>query len=118
MQIKEIACSDTNSRYELKEKADGKIELSVDENTVIFEDSQAMADLAQAWSTFNRDTTFSENTTNKLGSKESLIPVNTDFPRKVRNAILIMVAIGVTILIGDGLKYAMWPSIPSYHALA
>ena len=28
MQIKEIAWSDTNSRYELKEKADGKIELS------------------------------------------------------------------------------------------
>ena len=51
--------------------------------------------------------TFSEKTTNKSGSKQSLVQVNTDFPRKVRNAILIMVAIGLTILIVDGLKYVM-----------
>ena len=107
MQIKEIAWSDTNSRYELKEKADGKIELSVDENTVIFKNKQAVADFVHAWSTLNRETTFSEKITNKSGSKESLVQVNTDFPRKVRNAILIMVAIGVTILIVDGLKYVM-----------
>ena len=107
MQIKEIAWSDTNSRYELRETADGKIELSVDENTVIFNNRQAMADFAHAWSTLNRETTFSEKTTNKSGSKQSLVQVNTDFPRKVRNAILIMVAIGLTILIVDGLKYVM-----------
>lgn len=107
MQIKEIAWSDTNSRYELKETADGKIELSVDENTVIFNDRQAMADFAHAWSTLNRETTFSEKITNKSNSRESLVRVDTDFPRKVRNAILIMVAIGLTILIVDGLKYVM-----------
>lgn len=107
MQIKEIAWSDNTSRYELKEKADGKIELSVDENTVIFKNKQAVADFAHTWSTLNRETTFSEKITNKSGSKESLVRVDTDFPRKVRNAILIMVAIGVTILIVDGLKYVM-----------
>lgn len=107
MQIKEIAWSDNTSRYELKEKADGKIELSVDQNTVIFKNKQAVADFAHAGSTLNRETTFSEKITNKSDSKESLVRVDTDFPRKVRNAILIMVAIGVTILIVDGLKYVM-----------
>ena len=45
MQIKEMAWSDTNSRYALKEKADRKMSLSVDANTVIFENRQAIGRL-------------------------------------------------------------------------
>ena len=90
-----MAWSDTISRYELKEKADGKNELSVDANTAIFENRQAVADSAHAWSAFDQETSLSANSTNKQGSKESLVLENTDFPRKARNTMLIKVAIGV-----------------------
>ena len=100
-----MAWLDTTSRYELKEKADGKIELSVDENTVIFKNRQAVADFAHAQSTLNQETAFSAKITNKSGSKESLVQVNTDFPRKVRNAMLIEVAIGVIFLLWTASKY-------------
>lgn len=90
-----MAWSDTNSRYELKEKADGKNELSVHANTAIFENRQAVADSAHAWSAFDQETSLSANSTNKQGSKESLVRQNIDFPRKVRNTMFIKVAIGV-----------------------
>jgi len=82
MQIKEIAWSDTNSRYELKEKADGKIELSVDKNTVIFNNRQAVTDFAHTWSTLNHETTFSEKTTNNNLKQKSFV---TRFLSSLRN---------------------------------
>tara|TARA_Y100000813_G_C23852141_1_gene207117 strand:+ start:389 stop:520 length:132 start_codon:yes stop_codon:yes gene_type:complete len=43
-----MAWSDTNSRYALKEKADRKNELSVDANTAIIKNRQAVAAFAHA----------------------------------------------------------------------
>jgi hypothetical protein len=35
------------------------------------------------------------------------MPVSTDFPKKIRNTIFIMVAVGVTILLVDSLQQIM-----------
>ena len=78
-----MAWSDTNSRYELQEKADGKNELSVDANTAIFENRQAVANFAHAWSMFDQETSLLANSTNEQGSKESLVRENTDCPEKL-----------------------------------
>ena len=53
-----------------------------------------MAYSAHAWSAFDQETSLSANSTNKQGSKESLVRENIDLPRKVRNTKLIKVAIG------------------------
>jgi hypothetical protein len=35
------------------------------------------------------------------------MPVSSDFPKKIRNAIFIMVAVGLTILLVDSLQQMM-----------
>lgn len=87
----------------LKRKPIGKMSLSVDANTAIFENRQELAAFAHAQSTFDQDTSLSANSTNKQGSKESLVQESNDFLRKGCNAMLIEVAIGVIIVIVDNL---------------
>ena len=87
----------------LNRKPIGKMSLSVDANTAIFENRQELAAFAHAQSTFDQDTSLSANSTNKQGSKESLVQESNDFLRKACKAMLIEVAIGVIIVIVDNL---------------
>ena len=115
MQIKEIAWADSNSQYSLKEQPDGSIELSVDGNIVNFHERQAVETLIEAWSRFESQSREPvERKSNAVAregrpafSEERPASVGADFPKKVRNAIFIMVAVGATILIVDSLLHVM-----------
>ena len=108
MQIKEITWADSNSQYSLKEQPDGSIELSVDGNIVSFHERQAVETLIEAWSRFESQSREPvERKSNTVPSEARPASVGADFPKKVRNAIFIMVAVGATILIVDGLLHVM-----------
>ena len=105
MQIKEMDWTDSNSQYSLKELPDGSVELSVDGKVVNFHERQAMRTLVGAWARFDPPSECStEGELNPVVFDEPPGPVSTDFPKKIRNAILIMVAVGVTILIIDAFR--------------
>jgi hypothetical protein len=105
MQIKEMVWTDFNSQYSLKELPDGSVELSVDGKVVNFHERQAVENLIDAWARFDPPSECSaEGEPNPVVFDEPPAPVSTDFPKKIRNAILIMVAVGVTILIIDALR--------------
>ena len=105
MQIKEMVWTDSNSRYSLKELPDGSVELSVDGQVVNFHERQAVETLIGAWARFDPPSDgYAEGELKPVVFDEPTAPVSTDFPKKIRNAILIMVAVGVTILIIDALR--------------
>ena len=108
MQIKEIAWADSNSQYPLKERPDGSIELSVDGNIVNFHERQAVETLIEAWSRFESQSREPvERKSNAVATDERPASMGADFPKKVRNAIFIMVAVGATILLVDSLLHVM-----------
>ena len=105
MQIKEMVWTDSNSQYSLKELPDGSVELSVDGQVVNFHERQAVETLVGAWARFDPPSEgAAEGELKPVVFDEPTAPVSTDFPKKIRNAILIMVAVGVTILIIDALR--------------
>ena len=105
MQVKEMVWTDSNSRYSLKELPDGSVELAVDGQVVNFHERQAVETLVGAWARFDPPSEgAAEGELKPVVFDEPTAPVSTDFPKKIRNAILIMVAVGVTILIIDALR--------------
>ena len=108
MQIKEMTWTNLDSHYSLKEKSDGAIELLVDGRAVVFQDRQAVLGFIEGWSRFDQQKKQQEDEPQKIiASAEPSMPVSTDFPKKIRNAIFIMVAVGVTILLVDSLQQMM-----------
>jgi len=105
MQIKEMVWTDSNSQYSLKELPDGSVELSVDGQVVNFHERQAVETLVGAWARFGPSSEGAAKGERKpVVFDEPRAPVSTDFPKKIRNAILIMVAVGMTILIIDAFR--------------
>ena len=108
MQIKEMTWTNVDSHYSLEEKSDGSIELSVDGRTVVFQDRQALRGLIEGWNRFDQQNNLQKDEPPKvIVSDQPPMPVSTDFPKKIRNAIFIMVAVGVTILLVDSLQHMM-----------
>jgi hypothetical protein len=108
MQIKEMTWTNLGSHYSLEEKSDGSIELSVDGRSVVFQDRQAVRGLIEGWKRFDQQNRHQNDEPPKMiASDQSSMPVSSDFPKKIRNAIFIMVAVGVTILLVDSLQQMM-----------
>jgi len=108
MQIKEMTWTNLDSHYSLEEKSDGSIELLIDGRAVVFQDRQAVRGLIEGWSRFDQQKKQQEDEPQKIiASAEPSMPVGTDFPKKIRNAIFIMVAVGATILVIDSLQHMM-----------
>ena len=108
MQIKEMTWTNLGSHYSLAEKSDGSIELSVDGRSVVFQDRQAVRGLIEGWNRFDQQHNLQKDEPPKvIVSEQPRMPVNADFPKKIRNAIFIMVAVGVTILLVDSLQHMM-----------
>ena len=105
MQIKEIVWADSNSQYSFKEQPDGSIELSVDGQIVNFHERQAVEALIGAWAYFDPQShSQAEEQPNPSVIENPSSSVSTDFPKKVRNSIFVMVSLGITILIIDALR--------------
>jgi hypothetical protein len=108
MQIREMTWTNLDSHYSLEEKSDGSIELSVDGRAVVFQDRQAVRGLIEGWNRFDQQNNLQKDEPPKvIVSDQPRMPVSTDFPKKIRNAIFIMVAVGVTILLVDSLQQMM-----------
>ena len=108
MQIKEMAWTDLDSHYSLEERSDGSIELSVDGRAVVFQDRRAVSGFIDGWNRFDQQIKEQGKQPEKvMPPSQPSMPVGTDFPKKVRNAIFIMVAAGVAILLVDSLQHVM-----------
>jgi hypothetical protein len=108
MQIKEMTWTNVDSHYSLEEKPDGSIELSVDGRSVAFQDRQALRGMIEGWNRFDQQNNLQKDEPPKvIVSDQSSMPVSSDFPKKIRNAIFIMVAVGLTILLVDSLQQMM-----------
>jgi len=108
MQIREMTWTNLDSHYSLEEKSDGSIELSVDGRAVVFQDRQAVRGLIEGWNQFDQQNKHQNDEPPKMIASDQLsMPVSTDFPKKIRNTIFIMVAVGVTILLVDSLQQMM-----------
>ena len=108
MQIKEMVWTELDSHYSLEEKSDGSIELSVDGRAVVFHDRRAVSGFIDGWNRFDQQMNEQGKQPEKvISSGQQRIAVSTDFPKKVRNVIFIMVATGVAILLVDSLQYLM-----------
>jgi hypothetical protein len=108
MQIREMTWTNLDSHYSLEEKSDGSIELSVDGRAVVFQDRQAVRGLIEGWNQFDQQNKHQNDEPPKMIASDQLsMPVGTDFPKKIRNAIFIMVAVGATILVIDSLQHMM-----------
>ena len=70
-------------------------------------DNRAQAEqMIEAWAVFNRTEASSEAMTQPTPNPQrTSSSVSADFPKKVRNAIFIMVGLGATIMIVDALRY-------------
>tara|TARA_A100001015_G_scaffold88037_1_gene97973 strand:+ start:204 stop:440 length:237 start_codon:yes stop_codon:yes gene_type:complete len=73
----------------------------------VFFDNRAQAEqMIKAWAVFNRTEASSEAMTQPTPNPQrTSSSVSADFPKKVRNAIFIMVGLGATIMIVDALRY-------------
>jgi hypothetical protein len=108
MQIKEMTWTNVDSHYSLEEKPDGSIELSVEGRSVAFQDRQAVRGMIEGWNRFDQQNNLQKDEPPKvIVSDQSSMPVSSDFPKKIRNAIFIMVAVGLTILLVDSLQQMM-----------
>ena len=108
MQIKEMVWTDLDSHYALEERSDGSIELSVDGRAVVFQDRRAVSRFIDGWNRFDQQIKEQGKQPDKvMPPGQPSMPVSTDFPKKVRNAIFIMVAAGVAILLVDSLQHVM-----------
>ena len=108
MQIKEMAWTDFDSHYALEERSDGSIELSVDGRAVVFQDRRAVSGFIDGWNRFDQQIKEQGKQPEKvMPLSQPTMPVGTDFPKKVRNAIFIMVAAGIAILLVDSLQHVM-----------
>jgi len=107
MQIKQMNWTAGDNNCQLVETSDDTIELTIDTDTVTFKDRHAVADFIQVWNSFELQNGRSilKNTAPVRSTEPE--PVSTDFPKKVRNAIFIMVGLGTTILLIDAVRHMM-----------
>jgi hypothetical protein len=106
MQVKELVWQQDSKNCEWKEHDNGSVQLTIENASVCFKDRTAAAQMIEAWSVFNRTEEAGDRTAQPTPKPQRLEPaIGADFPKKVRNAIFIMVGLGATIVIVDALRY-------------
>ena len=104
MEINQINWTGSGSEFQLTKGPDGSMTIEVDGNTITLKDRKAMLDLISACSSFDESIRVATVEHTGLKPSDQTMQVNTDFPRKVRNAIFIMVGLGTTILLIDAVR--------------
>lgn len=104
MEINQINWTGSGSEFQLTKGPDGSMTIVVDGNAITLKDRQAMLDLISACSSFDESMRVATVELNGPKPSDQSMQVNTDFPRKVRNAIFIMVGLGTTILLIDAVR--------------
>mgnify|MGYP007121957349 FL=1 len=106
MQVKELVWQQDADDCKWKEHDDGSIQLTIEGASVSFDNRAQAEQMIEAWAVFNRTEASSKAMTQPSPNPQRTISsVGADFPKKVRNAIFIMVGLGATIMIVDALRY-------------
>ena len=106
MQVKELVWQQDAKNCEWKEHDDGSVQLTIEDASVFFDNRAQAEQMIEAWAVFNRTEASSEAMTQPTPNPQrTSSSVSADFPKKVRNAIFIMVGLGATIMIVDALRY-------------
>ena len=106
MQVKELVWQQDTKNCEWKEHEDGSVQLAIEGASVSFDNRAQAEQMIEAWAVFNRTEASSEAMTQPSPNPQrTSSSVGADFPKKVRNAIFIMVGLGATIMIVDALRY-------------
>ena len=106
MQVKELVWQQNSKDCEWKERDDGSVQLTIEGAAVLFDNRAQAEQMIEAWVVFNRTEASSKTMTQPVPNPQrTRSSVSADFPKKVRNAIFIMVGLGATIMIVDALRY-------------
>lgn len=106
MQVKELVWQQDSKNCEWKEHDDGSVQLTIENASISFDDRSQATQMVEAWAVFNQDRVSIDKVARPTPKPQQTKPVvGADFPKKVRNAIFIMVGLGATIMITDALLY-------------
>jgi len=106
MQVKELVWQQDAKNCEWKEHDDGSVTLTIEDASVSFDNRAQAEQMIEAWTVFHRtEASIKAVAQPSPNSQQTSSSVGADFPKKVRNAIFIMVGLGSTIMIVDALRY-------------
>jgi hypothetical protein len=106
VQVKELVWQQDAKNCEWKEHDDGSVTLTIEDASVSFDNRAQAEQMIEAWAVFHRTEAPSKAMTQPSPNPQrTSSSVGADFPKKVRNAIFIMVGLGATIMIVDALRY-------------
>ena len=102
MKLNEIGWEHRGVSFKWGRLADGRVELRAGDQRLILADEEAAEQLTQTWRLLRQP-----GADVPVGRKTALAnraPPDPDFPKKVRNGVLIMVALVVIILLLDAFR--------------
>ncbi len=99
MKLNEIGWEHGGLSFKWRKLADGRVELRAGDQRLILADEDAAGQLAQTWRLLQKP--GAENSAGQKATAERRAPPDPNFPKKVRNGVLIMVASVVIILLLD-----------------
>ena len=102
MKLNEIGWEHRGVSFKWRRLADGRVELRAGDQRLILADEEAAEQLTRTWRLL-RQPGASDPARQKTAATNRA-PPDPDFPKKVRNGVLIMVALVVIILLLDAFR--------------
>lgn len=99
MKLNEIGWEHRGVSFKWSRLADGRVELRAGDQRLILADEEAAEQLIRTWRLLRQP--GAEAPAGRKAAATNRAPPDPDFPKKVRNGVLIMVALVVVILLLD-----------------
>lgn len=101
MKLNEIGWEHRGVSFKWSRLADGRVELRAGDQRLILADEEAAEQLTRTWRLLRQSS--ADAPAGRKTAAANRAPPDPDFPKKVRNGVLIMVALVVVILLLDAL---------------
>ena len=102
MKLNEIGWEHRGVSFKWRRLADGRVELRAGDQRLILADEEAAEQLTRTWRLLRQP--GAGDPAKRKTAATNRAPPNPDFPKKVRNGVLIMVALIVVILLLDAFR--------------
>ena len=102
MKLNEIGWEHRGVSFKWRRLADGRIELRAGDQRLILADEEAAEQLIRTWRLLRQ--AGAEAPAGRKTAATNRAPPDPDFPKKVRNGVLIMVALVAVILLLDAFR--------------
>lgn len=102
MKLNEIGWEHRGVSFKWRRLADGRIELRAGDQRLILADEEAAEQLIRTWRLLRQP--GAEAPAGRKAAATNRAPPDPDFPKKVRNGVLIMVALVAVILLLDAFR--------------